>query len=176
MTLLPLSGLRGIAYATGYSLKALRGSSRSPGITAVRWACYAKAYSLGYSLPQIGKFFGKEHTTVLNGIRRHMGMKPKWRADFIPQLETLLMSKNESGHLERLHDQLLREAQLLWKSGCMDTQQIAKRLGVTEASVYNSLCNARGERDAKGRTDVARGQGREVDGVARTGALVRGDR
>jgi hypothetical protein len=139
--LLPLTGIRGIAHATGYSLRALR--SRCRALHSVRWACFAKAYSLGYSLPEIGRFFHKDHTTVLHGIRRHLGMSAtQWKdGGPVPALSSLLMADNNGPEaVEALHGALVRQARILWRGG-QDTKQIADRLGVAESAVYNSLAN-----------------------------------
>lgn len=55
----------------GVGIEEIRGNSRRRCIAVVRqevmWAC-SKA---GHSLKQIGSFLGKDHTTVLHGVRQH---------------------------------------------------------------------------------------------------------
>lgn len=59
----------------------LKGPSRVKHIVAARFEAMARMYDLGiWSMPQIGRFFGRDHTTVLNGIRRHHGASAKRRA------------------------------------------------------------------------------------------------
>lgn len=148
MSMLPLEGLRGIAHESGYSLKFLRGHHRSPSIVKVRWECYAKAYSLGYSLPEIGRFFNRDHTTVLHGIRRYMGMPAdaKRKGEKPP---SIVPPPRHVDELRVLDAYLTKIALKLWNSAGMGTLQIAKRLGVDEAAVYNSLSNERGKRHAE---------------------------
>ena len=51
---------------------ALRGEGRSRKLVIARQeAFYRCRRELGRSLPQIGNFFGRDHTTVLHGIRAH---------------------------------------------------------------------------------------------------------
>jgi chromosomal replication initiation ATPase DnaA len=45
--------------------------SRSREIVEARNEAFYHSQKLGKSLPQIGRFYARDHTTVLNGIRRH---------------------------------------------------------------------------------------------------------
>lgn len=81
----PISGVRArtmdeivIAAALRHriSVKELRGRSRVRHIAHVRQAVFLEAYSerrsngcKAYSLPMIGRYFGRDHTTILHGIR-----------------------------------------------------------------------------------------------------------
>jgi hypothetical protein len=80
--LLPIIGMRRAAYSvsveTGYTLKELRGSSRSSPLVRARWECFARCRAEGYSMPAIGKFFNRDHTTVLHGLRM-LGCAPEAR-------------------------------------------------------------------------------------------------
>lgn len=67
-----------IAKAHGVSVKALLGPARHKSICEVRfeamWALRQQRNRHGqprWSLPQIGRFFNRDHTTVLNALRRH---------------------------------------------------------------------------------------------------------
>lgn len=47
------------------------GRARERHITAVRHFIWSELYAQGYSFPEIGREFGRDHTTVLAGVRRH---------------------------------------------------------------------------------------------------------
>lgn len=49
----------------------LRGPSRFQHFKAPRRKIWAELYGRGYSLEQIGQFFGRHHTTILSGIENH---------------------------------------------------------------------------------------------------------
>lgn len=76
---LPLAGIRLIAYRvsqeTGYTLKELRGKARYAPLVRARWECFVRCRAEGYSMPEIGAFFRRDHTTVLHGLRQ-MGCAP----------------------------------------------------------------------------------------------------
>ncbi len=56
----------------GVSLEVLIGRCRDWEICAVRHIAFGLARELtGQSLPQIGRYFGRDHTTVLSGLRRY---------------------------------------------------------------------------------------------------------
>lgn len=57
-----------VAFAAdrGVELCELMGRSQKPEMVAIRRAFAAKARTLGYSLPAIGRALGRHHTTVLN--------------------------------------------------------------------------------------------------------------
>lgn len=61
-----------IAEMTGFSVEELRGLKRHKFLSEARFEVWARIYETGgYSLPQIGNYFsGRDHTTILNGIRR----------------------------------------------------------------------------------------------------------
>lgn len=62
-----------VAEKHGLRLKDLIGDERSRTYSRPRQEAYYAIYQTGaYSLPQIGRFFGgRDHTTVLFGIRAH---------------------------------------------------------------------------------------------------------
>lgn len=57
----------------GVSIAEIKGVRRDKNIIKARHECfYRMSKELGYSLPKIGKIVGgKDHTSVLSGIRRH---------------------------------------------------------------------------------------------------------
>lgn len=162
MTLMPLSGLRGIAYRSKYSLRVLRGNCKQTDVVWARWRCYTEAYSAGFSLHQIGRFFKRDHTTILYGIRRYMG-QPAWhlvKPGERLSLE-LLMERRQDENLNVLHEQLAQEALRLWDTRKYSTLRIADQLSVTEDAVYNTLSNMKGQRHAAAR--IGRNVGDNVD-------------
>ena len=68
--------VRQVAEITGVPAEALFGRCRRQPYSRLRQLCYLLAYERGFSLPQIGRAFGRDHTTVLYGIRR-MRAKPR---------------------------------------------------------------------------------------------------
>jgi transposase-like protein len=137
------------------TLPQLRGESRHGNIVLARWRCFERAYRAGYSLPQIGRFFNKDHTTVLYGLRRVGAFQP---------------GRNKGPARPMLDDAYARQAVLLWKVG-IDTCDIAKRLRVSEAAVANSLHQLKERGSAgHGRDDLATRSGREITEAARPGA------
>lgn len=64
--------LADVAAHRGFTVEELRGSSRRWPLVHARWAAMYLMYETGrWTLPQIGGFFRKDHTTVLHGIRKH---------------------------------------------------------------------------------------------------------
>lgn len=61
------------AEATGISVDVLKGRARDYPTARARHAAMAECHSLGlWSLSVIGRFFGgRDHTTVLHGVRAH---------------------------------------------------------------------------------------------------------
>lgn len=57
--------------ANGVSLSLLTGRSRSAMAVLHRQAAMAAARMAGASLPAIGRVLGRDHTTVLHGVRAH---------------------------------------------------------------------------------------------------------
>ena len=53
----------------GYDAQSVLGTSRLRPIAYARFRSWRKLRELGYSLPGIGKAYGKDHTTILAGIR-----------------------------------------------------------------------------------------------------------
>lgn len=59
----------GVAQAIGVSVTAIRSDQRTRRVCHARWIVFDDLYRLGWSLTQIGKFMGRDHTTVLYGIK-----------------------------------------------------------------------------------------------------------
>jgi chromosomal replication initiation ATPase DnaA len=64
-----------VAEIRGISPKELRSKNRSKEIAHARFEAFYLQQQAGFSLPEIGKFYGMDHTSVLHGIRRHQGMR-----------------------------------------------------------------------------------------------------
>ena len=47
----------------------LTGPSRRADLCRIREVIYYRAHAEGHSLPQIGRVFNRDHTTILSGIR-----------------------------------------------------------------------------------------------------------
>ena len=63
---------RRIAFEADIDIDDLRGLGRIRQFSDPRLRAYAEIYATGrYSLPRIGRYFNRDHTTVLTGIRRH---------------------------------------------------------------------------------------------------------
>lgn len=66
-----------VAVDGGYTLACLRSPDRRRMIAAVRQKAMAAVYASGhFSLPQVGAFFNRDHTTVLYAVRRVAGATP----------------------------------------------------------------------------------------------------
>lgn len=62
---------RAISTVSGVPIEAIRGTSRDAAIVSARHAVwYATRVYAGYSLPRIGEIYDRDHTTIMNGIRR----------------------------------------------------------------------------------------------------------
>jgi len=59
----------------GYHWTEILGKSRKQKVCEVRFEIWNDLQQAGYSLPQIGRLFNKDHTTVLSGIRSYNGRK-----------------------------------------------------------------------------------------------------
>jgi len=61
-----------VSKRTGVPVHDIKGPSRFRSIVRARHMFMTEAYETGrFSLPQIGRFLGRDHTTVLHGIRQH---------------------------------------------------------------------------------------------------------
>ena len=61
-----------VAGRFGYRLTDLTGVSRKQDVSIVRHMAMYLIYETGrYSYPQIGRFFNRDHTTVIHACRRH---------------------------------------------------------------------------------------------------------
>lgn len=59
-----------VAVEAGLPPELIRGECRQRELVQARWLVMALAQRcLGYSLPRIGRLMGRDHTTVLHGIR-----------------------------------------------------------------------------------------------------------
>ena len=65
------------------SLKEMMGSSRLPEVSRARQEAMYKIRlvttprgTVRYTLPQIGRFFGRDHTTIIHGIRAYLKRNP----------------------------------------------------------------------------------------------------
>lgn len=61
--------VKDVAREFGLTIDTLIGRSLEPKICRVRQIIWYRAHAEGYSLPQIGKVFGRDHTTIMHGIR-----------------------------------------------------------------------------------------------------------
>lgn len=72
--ILPLRGMRRIAWEItnefGLTLAELRGRGRSGFLCNARFEAFARCRALGYSTPEIGRFFNRDHTSVMYGLRK----------------------------------------------------------------------------------------------------------
>ena len=72
-----------VAKAHDVSVALLKGKSRNKNVCRARHEAFSICHhSLGHSYPTIGRFFNKDHTTVLHGIRRHNGWPPKAKGHY----------------------------------------------------------------------------------------------
>jgi len=63
---------REVAAAYGLTLADLQGPDQTIRMAHPRQEAMAKLYALGvYSMPQIGEFFNRHHTTVLHSVRKY---------------------------------------------------------------------------------------------------------
>jgi len=64
--------LADISSETGFTIEQLKSDRCRSALCCARQRFMAEAYATGrFSLPQIGRFIGRDHTTVLHGIRAH---------------------------------------------------------------------------------------------------------
>ena len=67
-----------VAQKHGVGVGDIRGPSRKPNLVLARQeAAYEIRMKRGLSLPQIGVMLGRDHTTVLHGIKRHTALLAK---------------------------------------------------------------------------------------------------
>lgn len=67
-----------VAQKHGVGVGDIRGTSRKPNLVLARQeAAYEIRMKRGLSLPQIGVMLGRDHTTVLHGIKRHTALLAK---------------------------------------------------------------------------------------------------
>lgn len=63
---------REVAEEYGVTVENLRGPVKTNMLVEARWEAFSRIRAVGrFSLPQIGAFFNRDHTTVLHGLRRH---------------------------------------------------------------------------------------------------------
>jgi len=64
--------VRYVSTVYGIPARLIMADDRRRDITRARWAAFAAVQqATGASLLEIGRYFGRDHTTVLNGIRKH---------------------------------------------------------------------------------------------------------
>lgn len=69
-----MSIIREIAMQHGVTVEAIMGRSRDHKDTRARRAAYAAVkYRRGLSHPAVGRIFGRDHSTILHGIRKNGG-------------------------------------------------------------------------------------------------------
>ena len=72
--------IRDLAEASGFTVEELTGPGRTYKLAHMRQYGMLLAYRAGYSAPQIGAVFNRDHTTVLHGIdaatRRIKNLRP----------------------------------------------------------------------------------------------------
>lgn len=59
-----------IASERALAVSDVLGPSRCRNVAEARWAIWAILRKRGYSFPRIGQLFGRDHTTVIHGVRR----------------------------------------------------------------------------------------------------------
>ena len=60
-----------ISKASGISLKDIRGKNKSPEYVDARMAIWFIAYKfLGYSYNAIARFYNRDHTTIIHGVKK----------------------------------------------------------------------------------------------------------
>jgi chromosomal replication initiation ATPase DnaA len=64
-------GLTEIAESYGLTLADLTGRSCRPHIFPARFHAYAHLSDAGWTCTKIARFFGRDHSTILSGVRRH---------------------------------------------------------------------------------------------------------
>jgi chromosomal replication initiation ATPase DnaA len=55
------------------SVRELRGASRARIFNEPRRIIWCEAHDNGYSYPVIGRFFGRDHTSIIYGVKAHEG-------------------------------------------------------------------------------------------------------
>jgi hypothetical protein len=72
------NNLRAICLAvyreTNITVRDLRGPGRLTKVVNARNQCFLRSYIAGYTFSQIGRYYGKDHTSVRHGIARAAGM------------------------------------------------------------------------------------------------------
>ena len=53
----------------------LRGSNRTRNLQLPRRIIWCELKDRGYSFPQIGRFFGRDHSSIQHGVRKHLNPK-----------------------------------------------------------------------------------------------------
>jgi chromosomal replication initiator protein len=68
-----------IAAANGIAPSDLTGPERPAWLVELRHECMWVLRQLGMSYPSIGRVMKRDHTSVMNGVRRHEQRMEKWR-------------------------------------------------------------------------------------------------
>jgi chromosomal replication initiation ATPase DnaA len=63
-----------VAVDTGVPVRELRGPSRKRGVIEAKQRAYAECYAAHekISFPVVADFFGRDHSTIISGRRKHM--------------------------------------------------------------------------------------------------------
>lgn len=62
--------LQRIAIASGFEVADLLGKARTPSVVKARHAAMWAAFQAGLSFSEIGREFGRDHTTVISAVRK----------------------------------------------------------------------------------------------------------
>ncbi len=123
-----------VCIETGISQDLIKSPIRTNPVSQARQeAIWRIAADTTLSLPQIGRIFNRDHTTILHAIRR---MNDKHDAMVRVHVVGCTPPEIEQREFEA-------EVYRLFKDDGLDTQQIARRLGKTQAETANALARAR---------------------------------
>lgn len=68
--------VREVASSFGVSVSHIMGRVRSERIAKARQVAMAGLWQLGFSSPEVGKFFSRDHATILHAIKRTRAARP----------------------------------------------------------------------------------------------------
>jgi len=67
-----LKVIEAVATKYGFTVRDIMGRKRTAELSTARFEAYHRVkQSTGYSLPHIGRIFGRDHTTILSGLRKY---------------------------------------------------------------------------------------------------------
>jgi chromosomal replication initiation ATPase DnaA len=61
----------------GIDAQEVLGPKRYPELVAARWEAWANAHASGHTFAAIARATGRDHTSVMHGVRRHNERKAK---------------------------------------------------------------------------------------------------